>query len=222
MRQAGKAGENWHEWVPKSKRRCSVFKVSLCLILGLLVAAPVLAQESQSEGLTLSDSRLTKETFQSGTFSLEVYAGRAVDVWALLRAAKVGKDETAQTIQDKINEARLQLYPNETIVLSIGPSVMPRSRTDGLFLVKAYVMWNYRGNWSATWTSATAILFVDDVRVRGYTVYDCFPCGGWKNRSTVGVGASNSRYNYGFPFSRGFRVVGGAGSQADIVAYFFV
>lgn len=199
-----------------------MLKVSLCLILGLLVVAPVLAQESQSEGLTLSDTSLTKETFQAGSMSLEVYAGRAVDVWALLRAAKVGKDETAQTIQDKINEARLRLYPHETIVLSIGPSVMPRPRTEGLFLVKAYLMWNYRGNWSATWTSATAILFVDDVRVRGYSVYDCFPCGRWIRRTTVGVGGSVARHNYGFPFLRGFRVAGGAGSQADIVAYFFI
>jgi hypothetical protein len=175
--------------------------------------------ETQPQGLVLSDRSLVKEHFRAGTTSLDVHAGARVDVQAVLRAAKVGKNESAQTIQEKIDAARQRLYPNEPLVIEITPA-KSSAASMGASLVKGYIGWNVAGGWWAIWASTTAVLFVDDVR-GAYNVSDCYPCGGWKLRGTVRTGGSATRYNYGGYAYRGFSLKPGSGSRTDFVMYFF-
>jgi len=174
---------------------------------------------SSAEGLTLSDRSLVKESFRSGATILDVYAGDSIDVRALLKAAKVGKDESAQTIHDKIDTARQRLYPNEPLVIEVTPPFSSRVST-GAALVKGYYGWNYAGSWWAYWASTTAVMFLDDIR-GAYNVYDCYPCGNWVFRGTYRSGGSATRYNYGGYIYRGFSLSRGSGSQMDFAMYFF-
>ena len=87
--------------------RIAALAVAICLLVaGNARAQTTQPADGQVEGLSLSDRSLVKETFRAGTTSLEVYAGPGVDVRALLKAAQVGKEETAQTIHDKVDSVQ--------------------------------------------------------------------------------------------------------------------
>jgi hypothetical protein len=195
--------------------------VAVCL----LVAGTARAQESieasnpQAQGLQLYDHSLAKESFRAGTTSLNVYAGSRVDVAELMKSARVSRNDTPETIHDKVDAVRRRLYPTDPLILEVSPAAS-RGASTGSTLVKGYYGWNYAGGWWAIWASTTAVLFVDDIR-GAYNVYDCYPCGGWKFRGTYRTGGVATRYNYGAYVYRGFSIARGAGSQTDFVMYFF-
>jgi hypothetical protein len=200
--------------------RIAALAALVCLLGSVSASAQnfdEMAPGPPAEGLRLSDRSLVKESFRAGTTGLDVYAGPRVDLRALLKAANVGKDETPQSIHDKINAARQRLYPNEPMVLEVSPA---KSVDTAASLVKAYTGWNYAGSWTAYWASEAATMFISDV-LGAYNVYDCYPCGKWKLRGTVRTGGSFTRYNYGSYVYRGFSLIRGSGSRADFAMYFF-
>ena len=214
-------------------------RVFAAVVVSVCIAAPAYAQspaavtkgETQLEGLYVPPAHDLREThFRAGELPFEMFAGRRVDVMALVKDVVPGDDATA--IQEKVNEARQRLYPKDEIILAIGPGGEGSAGKSSIVgvapvrLVKQIYWWNlvhyYNEYWWARYRSATAIMFTN---VLGrYYIYDSVGTrtwGSWVKRKTL-VDTTYARTTYG-PYSyRGFRGVSKFDPAiCDVVLYFF-
>jgi hypothetical protein len=204
-------------------RHASVFLVLVCLL-----ALPALAGENHNAGLGFSRSDMLKSRVAAGRFGAELFAAGGVDVAALTAELEGVEPSSPQDFADRINAQRELLYPDEEIILSIGPreeggGVADHSKAA---LVKAIYWWNNTNcstcYWFAQYSSTVATLFVDDVQYGRYRVSDKVGNGAWVYRYLTAAGGASTRYTTGAKTNRGFRGdADGVSSKADIVIYFF-
>jgi len=89
------------------------------LSLGVLVLSMAgYAAAIQDVGPVFQTNGLLKNSFISGNISYSVYAPADVNVFLLVKDVNLGGGETALSINEKINAARLKLYPDKEIILS--------------------------------------------------------------------------------------------------------
>ena len=202
------------------------FGISLALAATLLTA-PLQAAENLTTGFGTSRPHLFKTTHNVGRSAVEVYAEAHVDVDSLLNDISLLKIATPQSIADRLNETRKQLYPDAEIILSIAPLAGARETTETkASLVKAIYWWNNTNcstcYWQALYTSSVATMFISDVQYGRYNLYDKVGSANWLYRFYVSTGGSATLYNYGPRLTRGFKgSTASVSSKADIVMYFF-
>jgi hypothetical protein len=198
-------------------------------LLGLvsLMAAPALAGETHNSGIATSRTDLIRSEIGAGRNAVELMATNHVDVNALLGDVDLSTASSPEAIADAINAKRLALYPDEEIILSVGPSKEARQpNTEKVNLVRAIYWWNNTNcsncYWMAEYTSTTATLFVGRVEYGSYNINDRPGTSGYIYRWTLNSNDTGTLYNYGPKRVRGFRGnANGVSSKTDIVMYFF-
>lgn len=201
-----------------------ILVVAVCLCCAGTTNAQTLGferVESIGAEIMTSETNIPKLTFRAGTSTVEVQAGRGVDVRALMIAAKIRPNDDPQTIVDKVNAVRQRLYPDKEISLTASvPKTLTVER--GVSLWKYYIYWNRRSGFQAYWTlMSAAVTFLG--RVSGtWDYWECNRCSSWRYMKRIRSGGSWTRALYGGSYVRGFRYQPRtSGARADIIMYFF-
>ncbi len=195
------------------------------LLLGVLILSLVgYAAAIQDDGLVLQTNGLLKNSFISGDITYSLYAPAGVNVFRLIKDVSLAVGETAQSIENKINDMRLKLYPDAEIILDV---TAPKPPVGGIWLVKSLRFWNKitaKGqSWSYTYDASVAVFmtFVKSGKYNWYNSVNSVPWVYWCQFYYDNVLHCGGLCGNGFVVPRGLKVITVTAGKADYILWWF-
>lgn len=201
-------------------------------VIGVIVTSFLLVNICRADDI--DDTIFTNTKFQvKETFNIPdgirvtIHARRSIDIYRMVEGIKYDGSETMNSVKQKIDAKRTNLFPNEEIIVALTDEKSLSNFNIGgsvITNIKQIMWWNNSNPaghyWYAYYISQAADLFTY-VKNGSYTVYEDLN-GRYTKLFTLAAGHDGTWSTWGGSMRRGYKgTANNSSNKADIVMNFY-